>query len=373
MSLTLSLGCENLRKNFKPQFGVGIIERIRQSLKRTPIIYRIAIGNGFVIAIGAIGGTYITRLLADQAVDWWLILLFLGIGTILSVTINFWIIKSALRPLNELSTSVDRVQKDHSQIDPQLLQPTDPEIYHLASTLDSLVRQLNERNQELQALSEHAINALEEERRRIALTLHDDTGQALSMLIINLERLEHQIPDGETGIKEKLEATRQLAQQSLSNLRMIVYGLRPTILDDLGLVPAIRWYARTNLEEAGIMVEIHANGEVEPLSPQLKSTLFRIAQEAINNIVKHSKAQQVEIKLSQRENNIQLEVQDDGEGFDLTIVRQEALRLQHLGLLGIQERAELAGGDVQLRSEPGSGTRILVTVPFSDTGENHNE
>jgi len=326
-----------------------------------------------VIAIGAIGGTYITRLLADQAVDWWLILIFLGIGTIMSVTINFWIIKSALRPLNELSTLIDRVPKDHSQIDPQFLQPTDPEIYQLASTLDSLVRQLNERNQELQALSEHAINALEEERRRIALTLHDDTGQALSMLIINLERLENQISGEEIELKEKLVTTRKLAQQSLANLRMIVYGLRPTILDDLGLVPAIRWYARTNLEEVGIMVELHTNGEVEPLSPQLKSTLFRIAQEAINNIVKHSKAKQVEIKLSQCEKNIQLEVQDDGEGFDLTIVRQEALRLQHLGLLGIQERAELAGGEVQLRSVPGSGTRILVKVPFSGTGENQNE
>jgi len=352
---------------------VGIIDHIRQSLKRTPILYRIAIGNGFVIAIGAIGGTYLTRLLADQAVDWWLILLFLGIGTILSVSINFWIIKSALRPLNELSTSVYRVQKDHSQIDPQFLQPTDPEIYQLASTLDSLVRQLNERNQELQALSEHAINALEEERRRIALTLHDDTGQALSMLIINLERLESQIPGEEFELKEKLVATRNLAQQSLANLRMIVYGLRPTILDDLGLVPAIRWYARTNLEEAGIMVEIHANGEVEPLPPQLKSTLFRIAQEAINNIVKHSNANQVEIKLSQREKNIQLEVKDDGEGFDLASVREKALRLEQLGLLGIEERAELAGGDAQLRSVPGGGTQILVRVPFSGTGENQNE
>ena len=352
---------------------MGNIERIRQSLKRTPILYRIAIGNGFVIAIGAIGGTYFTRLLADQAVDWWLILIFLGIGTIMSVTINFWIIKSALRPLNELSTLIDRVPKDHSQIDPQFLQPTDPDIYQLASTLDSLVRQLNERNQELQALSEHAINALEEERRRIALTLHDDTGQALSMLIINLERLENQISGEEIELKEKLVTTRKLAQQSLANLRMIVYGLRPTILDDLGLVPAIRWYARTNLEEVGIMVELHTNGEVEPLSPQLKSTLFRIAQEAINNIVKHSKAKQVEIKLSQCEKNIQLEVQDDGEGFDLTIVRQEALRLQHLGLLGIQERAELAGGEVQLSSVPGSGTHILVKVPFSGTGENQNE
>ena len=92
------------------------------------------------------------------------------------------------------------------------------------------------------------------------------------MLIINLERLEDQLPSEENLLLEKLIATRQLAQGTLANLRKIVYGLRPSILDDLGLVPAIRWYARTNLEDAGIMVEIIANGEVEPLPPLLNST-----------------------------------------------------------------------------------------------------
>lgn len=352
---------------------MGTISRIRERLKKTPILYRIAIGNAFVIAIGAIGGTYITRLLADQAVDWWLILLFLGIGTLLSVIINFWIIKNALRPLNELSILVDQVQAGHAQIDPRFLQPTDPDIYQLAATLDSLVGELNERNLELRALSERSINALEEERRRIALTLHDDTGQALSMLIINLESLENQIPGDESSLREKLITTRQLAQGSLANLRKIVYGLRPTILDDLGLVPAIRWYARSNLEEAGIMVEITANGEVKPLSPQLNSTLFRIAQEAVNNIVRHSNAEKVEIILRQRDEHILLEVKDDGQGFNLASIREKALQLQHLGLLGIQERAELVGGEAKLSSAPGSGTQIIVSVPYRPPGEKSDE
>jgi two-component system sensor histidine kinase UhpB len=346
-----------------------MIFRIRESLKRTPILYRIAIGNAFVIAIGAIGGTYITRLLADQAVDWWLILLFLGIGTSLSVIINFWIIKSALRPLTELSTLVDQVQDGSSEIDPQYLQPTDPDIHHLAATLDSLVRQLNERNRELSALSEAAINALEEERQRIAMALHDDTGQALSMLIINLEFLEDKVSPGDSQLKEKILSTRELAQGTLANLRKIVYGLRPAILDDLGLIPAIRWYARTNLEDAGILVEIHANGDVEPLPSDLKSTLYRITQEAINNILKHSQAKNVEVVLERQKECIQLEVVDDGRGFELSAIREEALQLQHLGLLGIEERAELAGGQAVIKSTPRGGTQILVTVPWKSPGE----
>jgi two-component system sensor histidine kinase UhpB len=347
---------------------VGTVYRLRQNLRRTPILYRIAIGNAFVIAVGAIGGTYLTRLLADQAAEWWLILIFLGLGTTLSVIINFWIIKSALRPLSDLRSLVDQVQEGQSQIDPQFLQPTDPDISQLATALDSLVRQLNERNRELHALSEGAINALEEERQQIALTLHDDTGQSLSMLIINLERLENQLPRDENILLEKLVATRMLAQNALANLRKIVYGLRPSILDDLGLVPAIRWYARTNLEQVGILVEINANGEVEPLPAQLNSTLFRIAQEAINNIIRHSLAEKVEINLYRQGEDILLEVKDDGRGFDLNLVRQEALQLQHLGLLGIQERAELVGGQTNLSSTPGRGTQLIIRVPCDPPG-----
>ena len=342
---------------------MGTISFLQQNLRRTPILYRIAIGNAFVIAIGAIGGTYIVRRLDDQAADWWLILLFLVIGTTLSVLINFWIIKNALRPLRELSSFVDQVQAGKSQIDPHYLEPTDPDISQLAATLDSLVRELNERNLELHALSEQAINALEEERKQIALTLHDDTGQSLSMVIINLERLENQIPAVEAEMHEKLAETRHLAQEALANLRKIVYGLRPTILDDLGLLPAIRWYARANLEDAGIMVQVSGDSEFDSLSPQINSTLFRIAQEAINNIVKHSAATSAEISLINQGDNVVLEVKDDGRGFDPSSVKEQALQLQHLGILGMQERAQLVGGTIEFASMPGTGTRILISVP----------
>lgn len=345
-----------------------IFTLLQQNLKRTPILYRVAIGNAFVIAVGAVGGTLIVRRLADQAADWWLILLFLGIGTTLSVLINFWIIRNALRPLTDLNSLVDQVQKGYSQIDPHFLEPTDPDISQLAKTLDALVRELNERNLELHALSEQAINALEEERKQIALTLHDDTGQSLSMLIINLERLESNLPRDELLIIDKLGETRKLAQDSLANLRKIVYGLRPTILDDLGLLPAIRWYARANLENAGIMVEVTGDGELEALPAGINSTLFRIAQEAINNIVRHSKAASAEISLKCSPDQVVLTVMDDGVGFDPNSVRENALQTQHLGLLGMRERAELVGGSIKLTSEPGKGSQIQIVVPCSAAG-----
>ena len=343
---------------------MGIFDRYRHSLQRIPITYRIAIGNSAVIALGAIGGTLITRHLAEEAADWWLILFFIFIGMLLSVTINFLIIKSALRPLSELSELVRRLEAGQSSLDPQTLQNPDPDITKLAAALSSLVNQLDESNQQLRALSERAINAQEDERREIALTLHDDTGQILSMLIINLERLEDQLPADAAALKGKLAAARNLAQQSLSSLRKIVYGLRPTILDDLGLVPAIRWYARSYLEEAGIHAEVSANDETEPLSPPVKSTLFRICQEAINNIVRHAQAQHARISLDQQNGEMRLEIEDDGVGFDVAQASEQAVALQRLGLLGIQERAKLVGGRISLESAPGKGTRLSVFVPL---------
>lgn len=348
---------------------MGIISFLQENLRRTPILYRIAIGNAFVIAIGAVGGTLIVSRLSNRAADWWLILLFLIVGTTLSVVINFWIIKNALRPLSDLSILVDQVQAGSSQIDPQFLEPTDPDITQLAATLDSLLRELNERNLELRALSERAINALEDERKQIAMTLHDDTGQSLSMIIINLERLEVKIPLDMPGVHDKLVNTRHLAQDALANLRKIVYGLRPTILDDLGLLPAIRWYARTNLEDAGIMVEVTGSGEFESLPPQVNSTLFRIAQEAINNVVRHSQATSTQISLIHLGDEVVLEVKDDGRGFDPGMVREQALKSHHFGILGMQERAELVGGSIELISNPETGTEIHIQVPCSTNGD----
>ena len=347
---------------------MGISDQYRHRLQRIPISYRIAIGNAAVIALGAIGGTFITRHLATEAADWWLILFFLLVGILLSVLVNFLIIKGALRPLRDLSELVQRYQTGQSTINPQELVNPDPDITQLAAALSSLVNQLDERNQQLHALSERAINAQEDERREIALTLHDDTGQILSTLIINLERLESQLPADAAALKTKLAAASVLARQSLTSLRKIVYGLRPTILDDLGLVPAIHWVARTYLEETGIHTAVIASDDLEPLSPQATSTLFRICQEAVNNILRHSQAHNARISLDQQDREIRLQVEDDGVGFDVAQASEQAVSLQRLGLLGIQERAQLVGGRVNLDSTPGKGTRLTVFVPASRSG-----
>ena len=180
---------------------------------------------------------------------------------------------------------------------------------------NSLITQLEASNQQLRILSEQAINAQEEERKRIARSLHDDTGQSLSTLLINLERLEKHIPADNNELVTRLSSIRQMAANSLDGLRSIIYDLRPAILDDLGLLPAIRWYARTNLEEAGIQAELNFPDELPSLPPRLTTTLFRIAQEGVNNIIRHSQARTAVITLGVGENEVYLQIKDDGHGF----------------------------------------------------------
>ena len=337
---------------------------LRQRFIRLTIYKQIVIGNSIIIFSGAILGTLLTRHLTGIAADVWLIVLFATIGTAFTIMINGWVIKSALQPLAQLSRMVDRMQLDKSELEDYRFKDTDPDISALATGLHSLVLQLEERNRQLQALSGRAIDAQEEERKRIARSLHDDTGQALSMLIINLERLENNHLKDKNDLKSSLASLRELATKTLEELRKTIYGLRPTVLDDLGLVPAIRWYARSNLEEAGIRVEVIAPDESFSLSSELKTTLFRIAQEAINNIIKHSEARSVQITLIQKEDTICLQIDDDGHGFNVTQASEEAYTLQHWGLVGIRERAELLEGEVTVVSIPEKGTQLKVTMPL---------
>ena len=269
----------------------GNLDHVKKRTQSTSIFKRIAIGNSIIIIIGAVVGTLLTRQLTYLAADVWLIVLFAALGIILSVSINFVIVSTAMRPLRELRQYVDGVQPQQRltgiQIEraPQYLKEADPDIGKLTLALDSMIDRLEESNQKLRALTERAIKAQEEERKRIARSLHDETGQALSILIINLERLEKSIPKNNHELKTRIEEARNLSSHSLDELRKIIYNLRPTILDDLGLIPAIRWYARTNLERSAILVEFNFPSDDLKLSPHLNTTLFRITQEAVNNIL----------------------------------------------------------------------------------------
>jgi signal transduction histidine kinase len=293
-----------------------------------------------------------------------LILLFSFVGILITLLVNRVIIKTALYPLHELGDALEQVNSGQIHIPDSLKNYKDPDIRRLVIAIDSMLTRIANHTSQLQAISERAINAQEEERVRIARSLHDDTAQSISMLIIHLERLGNLLPAGAPDVTRYIADSQSVATKLLENLRKIIWDLRPSILDDLGLFSAIRWFARTNLEKAGVKVDFHASSEITRLPPHLETMLFRIAQEAISNILRHAHAGKVGIRLWTAEEQVWLEIKDDGQGFDIEKTTERAVDQKQLGLLGIQERASLVHGGVKIVSSPESGTRLQVHIPL---------
>jgi len=217
-------------------------------------------------------------------------------------------------------------------------------------------------------LLDKIIVAQEEERRRLAQELHDDTGQALTGIALALDSLAGSLPPEQEGARRRLRELHQMTQEAMRELRRMALALRPGILDDLGLVPAVRRYAVQNLEPLGVAVEVEAEGLDQRIDPAVETLLFRVFQEAINNVARHSKARNVTVTLRLDNDEILGAVEDDGLGFDAEALRRGHRPSAGLGLLGMQERASLVGGRVVVESSPGEGTRVRVRVPYRPGG-----
>jgi len=339
-----------------------LLERYRQFMLRISIFNRVLIGNSVIIIFGAVAGTIITRQMTLFG-NIWLILLFSFVGILITLLVNRMIIHSALLPLHELGDAIEQVHSGQINIPDSLKNYRDPDICRLVAAIDSMLNRMANYTSQLQAISERVINAQEEERVRIARSLHDDTAQSISMLIIHLDRLGGFIPADRPDITRYIADAQNVATLLLENLRKIIWDLRPSILDDLGLYSAIRWFARTNLEKAGVDVNFTA-GEVMRLPSHLETMLFRITQEAISNILRHANAGSVSIRLWTAEGQIWLEIKDDGCGFDIEKTAERAVDRKQLGLLGIEERVSLVGGTVKVESAQGSGTCLQLHIPL---------
>lgn len=340
-----------------------LLERYRQFTLRISIFNRVLIGNSIIILFGAVAGTIFTRQMTLFG-NIWLILLFSFVGILITLFVNRVIIHSALQPLHELGDALELVDSGQINISNSLKNYQDPDIRRLVIAIDSMLNRMANHTSQLRAISERAINAQEEERVRIARSLHDDTAQSISMLIIDLDRSGSLIPANATELADHISDARNVATKLLENLRKIIWDLRPSILDDLGLLSAIRWFARNNLEKGGVKVDFLGTSEIARLPSHLETMLFRIAQEAISNVLRHANASRVSIRLWIEDEHIWLEIKDDGRGFDMGKTAGVAIDRKQLGLLGIQERVSLVGGEVKVESIPGSGTCLQLHIPL---------
>jgi len=221
-----------------------------------------------------------------------------------------------------------------------------------------------EHRRDLQRLSTQLINAQEGERRRLSRELHDEMGQALTMMRISLVKIWEELPPQVTAtLKRRLTEASSLAEQTLEQVRELSLDLRPTMLDDFGLVSALRWYLDRYAKRLDIEVAFEAIDLEDRLPAEMETALYRVAQEALTNVARHAQANKVHLRVERKEASVAALIEDDGRGFEVEKMGDSQAPERGIGLLGIRERVTFLGGNFDIQSRPGEGTRLTIEIP----------
>ncbi|MEE9199141.1 MAG: ATP-binding protein [Dehalococcoidia bacterium] len=306
------------------------------------------------------------------------ILPFFGLGVLLVASASAWFHAwYVVHPLRKLRDATARIAS--GMIDEPITTTRRDEIGRLAQSFEAmrtqlkaasearnwwegeLERRVRERTAEVHHLVGRTIYAQEEERRRLAQELHDDTAQAVASLLMGIEALRDSLPPDQKRVRRHIDRTISQGSRALGDLRRVILGLRPAAVDDMGLVAAVRSYAGAQLGPSGIHLDFAVQGKEQRLPEAREAALYRMLQEAVNNIARHAKAQNVGIRLDFQDAQLVATVEDDGQGFDLAQVQA---RGRGLGLEGMRERADIINARLEVTSAPGQGTKVRVTLPL---------
>ncbi len=324
-----------------------------------PIFYKILFANSLIIFVGATGGTWLaTHLNTSPYATPTSLMIFVALGWLISIALNFVVLQIAFRPLTLLGKVMRRVEAGERSLRAPLT-GIDAQADQLASAFNLVLEALDDASRQR---ASQIINAQEQERQRIARELHDETSQVLTSLLISLAVLEKSIESSEG--RERIADTRTLAHSTLRAIRSLSIDLRPSALDDLGLLPALRWYVKEYMKKCSIDVEFHASGFKGRLPAEMETALYRIVQECLTNTARHSNASKVRIQLKELDGVVTAIINDNGEGFEYEAFLKNPGPERGLGLAGMQERALLLNGTLAISSEPGKGTRVVANMPL---------
>jgi signal transduction histidine kinase len=310
------------------------------------------------------------------AVFWWA-----GTGVVMVFLVNFAINKTVLNRLHKISGAIARFGKGKSF--ETLAETPHDEIGRLSAVYNRMVsrirvrdnenavltQKLQQRMSEREHLLRRLINSQEQERKRLARELHDDLGQQLSSITIQLELAQRALTVDADQAKLSISQTQRLIAETTDRMYDVIMGLRPSILDDLGLGPALKNLAKRTLEPVGIRYDVTIEGLEVGLQQEKETAMFRIFQEALNNIVRHSEATYVEMHINLVDDMVEGFIQDNGVGLDPASPPANEHNGTGFGLLGMRERAELCGGNLVISTVDPHGTRLHVRIPFVE-GQN---
>lgn len=277
----------------------------------------------------------------------------------LAILLAWGAAQSVRRPIMRLTADAQRLAR--GELKQPIASAGVDEIGQLAAALEQMRKALAQ-DELLGRLLRKVIAAQEEERKRLARELHDETSQQLTALGLQLDLIGRTLQE-DGPASARLRDTKQLVGRMVDDLHRVIYDLRPSMLDDLGLLPAIRWYAE-RLTRRGVAVQFEFPEAPPDLSPEARTAVFRVVQEALSNVERHARAETVLVGCDVSPRELTIEVEDDGVGFDPEEMRQPRESGQGLGLLGMRERLALLGGTCVVESQPGKGTRVVIRLPL---------
>jgi signal transduction histidine kinase len=317
------------------------------------------LANSAVVLLGAVAGTYLTQHLAGTHSGLTLALGFFACGAFVTILVNYLAFWNHFSPLLELERALElarRGEEAHRAVEGVR---ASGETGLIASVLRILERIEDDSLQ----FSAKLLSSIESERQRIGRELHDDTSQILAAALLALGVAERHLPAEADRARRSLDSARELLQRALDQIKVVIYDLRPAMLDELGLAAALRWYVKARVERPGLQVATDFDLGTERLPLKVETALYRVGQEALANAVKYSDSRRIEVHLEVKTGYAALSVFDDGRGFDLAKARG-----QGLGLLSMRERVGLLGGQFNIVTECGQGTRVYAVIPFPDAG-----
>ncbi|MDR7522905.1 MAG: histidine kinase [Armatimonadota bacterium] len=345
----------------------GTLTGVLRWLARVPLLYKILGANALVVALGAVAGTAIAvghGARHPEAPHYDLMAMFALAGVAVSLVANFLVLRAVLRPLDHLQRAVDAVRAGQRGVRVARTGPSDERFDHLADTFNQMLAALEDHTERLRRLPGQILRAQEEERRRIARELHDEAAQSITSLLVRLRLLEQ--AHGPDEVRQRLAELRDLTARALEDVRRIALELRPSMLDDLGLVDALHAHVDSLTAAGPTRMTLTVDGLDGRLPREVELALYRVAQEALTNVRRHAGARQAWVRLHRAGSRVVLEVEDDGSGFDPARARSGT---GGLGLAGMRERIALVGGRLDVRSAPGGGTTIVAQVDLAGEGQ----
>jgi len=269
------------------------------------------------------------------------------IGVMIEIMILIWIAWQIRREIAQRQQAQDALSRTQGELELRIRERT---------------KALVGSNERLRELSHRLMNVQETERRQIAHDLHDEIGQSLTAMKLGLREANRALESGPTGapLKESLTILDQVIRQ----VRNLALDLRPSLLDELGLVPALKWYIKRQGERAGWETEYSPVIMDNHIPAEVKITCFRIVQEALTNVARYAEATHVQVSLKRQNDHLVLIIEDNGKGFNVEQAKTRARSGFSIGLLGMEERARLVGGELSITSSPKSGTRLTASLPL---------